>query len=326
MKPLDGAPKEKRRTRKFKHELIKDGWGELQDHHGADVRIETTNIPQLLIDGEQGVVDWEQLSPPIGEAQDHPDQPMGSLIPREHKIPTFWNPTATKEHPIDRPSFDNQVAIPTRDATATRISNRGSSCERAGVLSSLSKMTGINIDEALRMAGEDVEHLDVGVWHDEDVHSNVQAVPTVCGMFEGPTNCVSMTPSSEKNEKLAMRKQRGDDEVPGPSMNSENKLRNKLNNEDNECVFKRGGRCTTHDCMSKKYVENKQVWTKKKNGMHGWVTRKQTKYVCQFTGGAKSNIENGVDRVGSQTKNQVLGRDESFTGNTWPSGLVGMGL
>ena len=95
MEPLDGALKEKRRRRKLKHELIKDGWGELQDHHGADVRIETTNIPQLLIDGEQGVVDWEQLSPPIGEAQDHPDQPMGSLIPREHKIPTFWNPTAT---------------------------------------------------------------------------------------------------------------------------------------------------------------------------------------------------------------------------------------
>ena len=56
------------------------------------------------------------------------------------------------------------------------------------------------------------------------------------------------------------------------------------------------------------------------------MTKKQTKYVCQFTGGAKSNIENGVDRVGSQTKDQALVRDKSFPRNTSPSGLVGQGL
>ena len=87
-----------------------------------------------------------------------------------------------------------------------------------------------------------------------------------------------------------MRKQRGDNEGPMPSMNTGDKMRNKLDDGDKECVFKRGGRCSTHNCMSKKYVENRQVWTKKKNGNHGYFTRKQTKYVCQIETGSKSNI------------------------------------
>ena len=71
-------------------------------------------------------------------------------------------------------------------------------------------------------------------------------------------------------------------------------------------------RCSTHNCMSKKYVENRQVWTKKKNGNHGYFTRKQTKYVCQFETGAKSNIQNGSDRVGPWTKEQDQDLDDRY--------------
>ena len=57
-----------------------------------------------------------------------------------------------------------------------------------------------------------------------------------------------------------------------------------------DCVFKRGGLCVNHGVVGTRYKENSKEWTKKKNGIYGWVTRTRIKYVCHFDGGAKSNV------------------------------------
>ena len=45
-----------------------------------------------------------------------------------------------------------------------------------------------------------------------------------------------------------------------------------------------------HGVVGTRYKENSKEWTKKKNGIYGWVTRTKTKYVCRFDGGAKSDV------------------------------------
>ena len=40
-----------------------------------------------------------------------------------------------------------------------------------------------------------------------------------------------------------------------------------------------------HGVVGTRYKENSKEWTKKKNGIYGWVTRTRIKYVCRFDDG-----------------------------------------
>ena len=53
---------------------------------------------------------------------------------------------------------------------------------------------------------------------------------------------------------------------------------------DTDCSFKRVGRYLVHDCVGRKHVVSKKIWTKKGDGGYGWSTRKQTRYICQNEG------------------------------------------
>ena len=57
-----------------------------------------------------------------------------------------------------------------------------------------------------------------------------------------------------------------------------------------DCVFKREGLCVKHGVMGAKNKQTSKEWSKKENGIYGWLTRTKVKYVCRFDGGAKSNV------------------------------------
>ena len=47
-----------------------------------------------------------------------------------------------------------------------------------------------------------------------------------------------------------------------------------------ECVFKRGGMCVTHEMQGVKDVTKWQEWELKKNGMYGYLSKQKTMYRC----------------------------------------------
>ena len=53
------------------------------------------------------------------------------------------------------------------------------------------------------------------------------------------------------------------------------------------CKHKRGGMCITHGTKGTKVMESVKVWSKKKDGLFGYVWKTRTKYVCQDSGVAK---------------------------------------
>ena len=53
------------------------------------------------------------------------------------------------------------------------------------------------------------------------------------------------------------------------------------------CTFKRGGLCIIHNLRGTRVEDKMSVWTKKKNGMFGWVKKTKVRYVCQNDGVAK---------------------------------------
>ena len=55
------------------------------------------------------------------------------------------------------------------------------------------------------------------------------------------------------------------------------------------CTFKRGGLCIIHNLRGTRVEDKMSVWTKKKNGMFGWVKKTKVRYVCQNDGVAKSD-------------------------------------
>ena len=59
---------------------------------------------------------------------------------------------------------------------------------------------------------------------------------------------------------------------------------------DNQCDFKRGGKCIIHGVIGEKRVNTSKIWDKKKNGLFGWIVKTKTTYVCRFRGVAVSNV------------------------------------
>ena len=98
----------------------------------------------------------------------------------------------------------------------------------------------------------------------------------------------------------------------------------KMNVNVPECEFKKGGRCIVHNCVGMKTITSKKVWTKKRGGGYGWMTRQQTKYTCRFEGVAESNRSIHDQKGGEQTiSSQGEGNDVTTLGIT--SGISRVG-
>ena len=94
---------------------------------------------------------------------------------------------------------------------------------------------------------------------------------------------------------------------------------------ENECVFKRGGWCTTHNVAGMKKIVAKKVWARKRDGTFAYLFRNTTKYLCSENGRSrdpgperqKSNFENDYDCA------RALGGDISCTGVDRPTDMYG---
>ena len=78
-----------------------------------------------------------------------------------------------------------------------------------------------------------------------------------------------------------------------------------------ECIFKRGGMCTTHGCKGEKFIVAETEWCAKVDGTFGYKSSKKTKYRCRLRGVAKSNGGNPGYGAGKQTmSSQGVGNNE----------------
>ena len=76
------------------------------------------------------------------------------------------------------------------------------------------------------------------------------------------------------------------------------------NENENECVFRKGGWCMTHTKQGRKIVNKKKVWSLKKNGLYGYVVRTSTNYSCML----------GNTRVYEPVTSAACGRSDSALG------------
>ena len=68
-----------------------------------------------------------------------------------------------------------------------------------------------------------------------------------------------------------------------------------------ECIFKRGGMCTTHGCKGEKFSVTETKWCAKGDGTYGYKSSKKTKYRCRFRGVVKSDGSKPGYGTGKQT-------------------------
>ena len=59
------------------------------------------------------------------------------------------------------------------------------------------------------------------------------------------------------------------------------RLKNSSDDTSMGCTFKRGGMCNQHGKIGSKNVLTRKVWTKTKDGIFKWVTKRQTTYICR---------------------------------------------
>ena len=105
------------------------------------------------------------------------------------------------------------------------------------------------------------------------------------------------------------------------------------------CTFKKGGVCEIHGTMGSKKTSKWKEWSKKRNGLYGYVNKQKTEYVCHFGGGATSNCGHqqtkshcsGVAKSdlsnpgleGTEIQTTALGRDYVHMKNTPFEGISG---
>ena len=108
-------------------------------------------------------------------------------------------------------------------------------------------------------------------------------------------NIATVMPSSDVRLKQpAVTKPRERDIIVGDT----EKLKMDLGNtsmagqNEKECIFKRGGMCTTHGCKGEKFSVTETKWCAKGDGTYGYKSSKKTKYRCRLRGVVKSNGSN----------------------------------
>ena len=56
-----------------------------------------------------------------------------------------------------------------------------------------------------------------------------------------------------------------------------------------KCTFKRGGQCNLHGTIGTKKIIVWKEWTRKKDGLFGFVRKQKTDYECHYSGGVMTN-------------------------------------
>ena len=89
-----------------------------------------------------------------------------------------------------------------------------------------------------------------------------------------------------------------------------------------ECEFRRGGMCVTHGIPGAKLMVTRKLWSKMKNGMHGYKNSKVVKYKCKYvaerrmvTTEVTSSMERGqVGELALGVGDNIPGTDDRISG------------
>ena len=130
------------------------------------------------------------------------------------------------------------------------------------------------------------------------------------------------TPSVEQDKKL-LKGMNSDENVNVNGimgMTNDEKMNEngviERNSTDEKCEHNKKGWCDKHEEYARKVCTTKKVWSKKKNGLFGYLIRKQTNYQC---------MGRGYWVQSSDQKNQELGNN-SQPQNTAQESRVGVQL
>ena len=247
--------KKNKRRRKLQHGVLVN-WGELPSNNGASVGAPLTP--------EYREPDRLEQEPDIGGSR----SPSNSQDPganQDWRMPSMEQSRITQYYPAanstEWPIQDNQAdgCIPTPSRTENVIS----------------------IEETPRDNDQqDVTVPSGGMMRDDD-----QDVPVIVNTEQntGETllNKTSTAPSVGNNSEPDTC-----DRQPTPG---DSGLVVALNQGTMKCSFKRGGQCNLHGTVGTKNTIVWKEWTKKKNGLFGYVRKQKTEYECHFSGGAMTN-------------------------------------
>ena len=302
----------KRRRKRWKHEVLEEGWGELPPTQGAGCGNTTapTN-PHILQTREQ-----EQLNKP-GELLGPPETVTGREQDlKQLEITPFLNQVASSQ---DWPTTQNLADSIPPDPSATRISSGGSPRGDDVMVGLEGKTegiifggTGIGGDDDRNnhnlMEGNTSDLCDAVGW--KNVIQNGGDDAMIVGSTE-PSVCEAVQTGASGKPIL--------DTMPGLALDSGPDRTNKNGKPAKQnCEFRRGGMCITHGIVGAKYVEKSKVWTKKKDGTFGWKQRSITKYVCQFDGVVKSDVIRNEDdsRLEGVAKSNIKSAGKGYVEQT----------
>ena len=287
--------------KRLKHSLIGRDWGELPITQGAEIPPPPHQPPLEEPGGEE----QEQ---PDGLEPDQPVELAGSKVPREQslrqtRLTGFLEPATSL---TGSPTTENLVSTlnPPEPKEEDLLENvkmtvrRGVEADQTKRDQSMDQNIGINEHDTARVSND----------------TNIDVASTTPSM----ESC-ARTASLRKPERTAAVVGIPDSVAVGGENTEVVKL-------DEACTFKRGGMCMKHGCVGQKYEISSKVWTKKKDGMFGYKTVKQTKYRCRFRGVPVTNSRKPGPEVGNRTRvTSSLGEGlaDYKLGNTAMSGDYG---
>ena len=324
----DPAPTIKKRRRRLKHSLIGAGWGELQIptlEHNPRSREPTMG------DQEHQHPETRELVTPPRPRELTIDRPPREQDLRQTRLAEFLNPAPTQELPMGSPTFGNLVATNHQEPPDHHDQIGGSPRQvEEGLVQVL------NTDDGTfgEKDDQDVMHLRAGIIDDQDVMG--EEIRTGCDVDDkqpdkNKINIATVLPSSDvRLKQTAGRKQGGQNAVVGNTGTSKLDVGNTSMVEQNtaECVFKRGGMCTTHGCKGEKFVVTEKKWCAKGDGSYGFKSSKKTKYRCRFRGVTKSNSCNPEYGGGKKTMSSQGVENTEFSSGADPGisreGLTGL--
>ena len=199
------------------------------------------------------------------------------------------------------------------------------------VLNTDDRAFGENNDQDMKRLGEDDQIISDQVCTKDVMGEKIRAG---CDDEQPNKNKIiiaTVLPSSDVRLKQpAGRKQYGQNTVVGNTGTSKLDVGNTSMVEQNttECVFKRGGMCTTHGCKGEKFVVTEKKWCAKGDGSYGYKSSKKTKYRCRFRGVTESNSCNPEYGGGKKTMSSQGVGNTGFSSGADPGlsreGLAGL--
>ena len=275
-----GARREsKRRRRTLKHKLLEEGWGEppLPIQQGAAKKAPQEIWEQEQETGEgaakQAPQDIQEQEQDTGEERGDVER-MGSRVAREQSLVQlsmtgFLNPAPSNQ---GWPAMANQGARREEvDHSATITSSRGSPSKGGGVVIYQEKLEDELFEDCQETLLED-EHWSGGsstvIENECDDRRGINGMNVELNDRDDVN-----TPETSVGETAAenvLRKPLDNDQVPAAGCDTGTDG-NDVISTITMCKHKRGGMCITHGTKGTKVMESVKVWSKKKDGLFGYV-------------------------------------------------------